>query len=235
MPGPVGEVSGECEVGFCDCGAHVRRTWASITFWVFFWGFIMPAWNNWYHCIVSTYGAWLPGDPRAFRTRKHREHVEGDYKSPPPKGVYEQRHQQSQDRMKRDAVSLSEAMRCLVLDEIVQSAEKHRVELLAISVSAMHFHLLGKFSMHRRKPTLDERGLQTSSIDDPVRHIVGQFKQWSSKRLIRDGLADAGLWGKRGKIVPIKDRRHQINTFKYICKHRQEGAALWTYQDALNG
>lgn len=40
-------------------------------------------WNDWYHIMCHTYGTWLPGDPRGFRTRHHREHVEGDYKSPP--------------------------------------------------------------------------------------------------------------------------------------------------------
>jgi hypothetical protein len=30
-----------------------------------------------------TYGTWLPGDPKGFRTRHHREHIEGDYKKPP--------------------------------------------------------------------------------------------------------------------------------------------------------
>lgn len=136
----------------------------------------MPAWHNWYHCVVSTYGAWLPGDPRGFRTRKHREHVEGDYKSPPPTGIYEDRHQQSKDRMTRDAVRLCLQSRQTILDEIIDSASKHCLELLAVSVSAMHFHLLAKFPMNRRKPTLDECWLRTSSVDDPVRHIVGQLK-----------------------------------------------------------
>jgi hypothetical protein len=39
----------------------------------------------WFHAIITTYGAWLDGDARGFRTRHHREHVEGDYKNPPPK------------------------------------------------------------------------------------------------------------------------------------------------------
>ena len=95
----------------------------------------------------------------------------------------------------------------------------------------MHFHLLGRFPMNRRKPTLDERGLRTSSVDDPVRHIIGQLKEWSSKRLIREGLADTGIWAKRGKIVPIKDRKHQINSYHYILKHEREGAVVWTYKD----
>ncbi|HEX3314753.1 MAG TPA: hypothetical protein VHR72_07680 [Gemmataceae bacterium] len=31
---------------------------------------------------LSTYGSWLPGNPRGFRSRKHRIHSSGDYKNP---------------------------------------------------------------------------------------------------------------------------------------------------------
>ena len=40
--------------------------------------------GTWFHCISTTYGAWLYGDARGFRTRHHREHIVGDYRSPPP-------------------------------------------------------------------------------------------------------------------------------------------------------
>lgn len=39
--------------------------------------------RRWHHIILTTYGSWLPGDLRGFRTRDHREHVEGDYRPPP--------------------------------------------------------------------------------------------------------------------------------------------------------
>jgi hypothetical protein len=31
--------------------------------------------RRWYHIIMSTYGSWLYGDARGFRTRHHREHI----------------------------------------------------------------------------------------------------------------------------------------------------------------
>ena len=45
----------------------------------------MKPWNFWYHVGSNTKGTWLTGDPRGFRSRHHREHVEGDYRrlSPP--------------------------------------------------------------------------------------------------------------------------------------------------------
>ena len=188
----------------------------------------MPGWNRWYHCIATTYGNWLPGDPRGFRTRGHREHVEGDYKSPPPEDMYAGRHNVARNRLKRPAVHLNNSARLLVLEEVLKSFEQHGIEGLAVSVSPTHMHLLARFPLKRKQPTLDERELRTSAVDDPVRHFIGQIKQWSSKRLIREGLLDGGAWGRRGKIVPITHREHQVNTYRYIVAHQQMNAAIWT-------
>ena len=71
---------------------------------------VLP-WNDWYHFMGHTYGTWLPGDPKGFRTRHHREHVEGDYKHPPPKGKYDARWERAKRLMKRDPVYLDEQQR----------------------------------------------------------------------------------------------------------------------------
>ena len=193
----------------------------------------MPAYNRWYHCMSSTYGAWLPGDPRGFRTRGHREHVEGDYKRPPAAGVYEQRHELAKGRMARPEVVLSEGARGVVVDAIVHAlVSVHKLEVLAVSVSATHMHTLARFP----KPTFSKRGLPdtpTSAINDPVRHLIGVAKKESSKALTRAGLAaPGGVWARKGKIVPIRNRAHQVNVYKYILEHaRKEQAAVWSCKD----
>jgi len=48
----------------------------------------LAPWRDWYHCVVTTYGAWLRGDPRGWRSRHHREHIQGDYRRPPSSGTY---------------------------------------------------------------------------------------------------------------------------------------------------
>src|SRR4030095_14106043 len=78
-------------------------------------------WNNWYHCMGSTYGAWLPGDPRGFRTRHHREDVPYDYKHPPPPGLYEKRYARSRQLMTRPPVYLTPRQCQLALTELVNS------------------------------------------------------------------------------------------------------------------
>lgn len=56
-----------------------------------------------------TYGTWLPWDGRGFRTRHHREHVDGDYRSPPPVGMYNGLRRHSKSSMKREPVHLDVA------------------------------------------------------------------------------------------------------------------------------
>ena len=191
----------------------------------------MPAWRHWYHAIASTYGSWLPGDPRGFRTRAHREHVEGDYKSPPPAGKFAVRHAAAQRRRRGEPVRCSSEQRCVVSDEFQQTQADHDIQVIAIAVSATHVHVLGRLPSPPKR-TFNERGLRTSAIDDPVRHIMGIAKQWTSKRMIREGrFAKAPIWGKRGKIVPIRDRAHQVNVFNYIMRHAEEGAAVWSFRE----
>ncbi|MFK7788556.1 MAG: hypothetical protein AB8C95_03540 [Phycisphaeraceae bacterium] len=179
--------------------------------------------------MANTYGTWLPGDPRGFRTRKHREHVEGDYKSPPPAGVYEDRHYAAKERMTRDAVILPRAARALAVESIrCALVDFHKIEVIAIAVGGMHLHLLANFPL-AQKATDSIRGLRAT---DPVRHYVGIAKKESAKRLVDAGHATpGGVWARKGKIVRIKDRKHQINAFNYILRHADEGAAVWSFRD----
>jgi hypothetical protein len=167
-------------------------------------------WNDWYHCMGNTYGTWLPGDPRGFRTRHHREHCEGDYKNPPPKGRYEQRHQKSKDLMTRPAVFLTVPQRVRALEEFVGSLRRREIEVVAASIDRVHFHVLARF------PARDPR------------HWVGVAKKESSHYLKVEGLAPVGgLWATRCECVPIEDRGHQVWVVGYILKHVKKGAATW--------
>jgi len=48
----------------------------------------MASTDKWIHAYWSTFGVWLPGDPRGFRSRGHRIHSSGNYKDPPPTGEH---------------------------------------------------------------------------------------------------------------------------------------------------
>jgi hypothetical protein len=166
----------------------------------------MPPGNRtWHHVVLTTYGAWLPGDPRGFRTRHHRQHVEGDYKSPPPAGAYAGQFARSRALLKHDPVSLSAPWRQRLGRALWQELTRSNAWLLVVAVSKQQVHLLVKLPGQSPRP------------------LVGRAKRGATIRLRADGWRGA-LWGVRSKSVQIRDRAHQENAFRYIARHAQEGA-----------
>jgi hypothetical protein len=167
----------------------------------------------WFHITSHTYGAWLPGDARGFRTRHHREHVEGDYKNPPPAGKYDRRLARSRTLLKQEPVKLSPTWR-----PIVGTAAKNKLillgaQVLAVSMSATHLHTLAK--------------MPPGSFP---RKWMGQAKKHSNFTSKEHGWTGK-LWAVRCKVIPIKDRPHQLNTFYYILDHIKEGAWIWDFRN----
>lgn len=180
------------------------------------------AWRNWYHCTGGTYGAWVRGDPRGWRARHHREHVEGDYKRPPPHGKYLRIEKQSRALMRRERVVLDPEARDIAVRVMVEAFHYHRVEVVALCVGARHWHALLRF-----RPPGD-----LSSEDRDARKLIGIAKKRSAQALSDAGLVPAGgVWGVRFRIQPVKDRAHQVNITRYIHKHAQQGAAVWSIFD----
>ena len=103
------------------------------------------AWDLWHHITGSTYGTWLPGDPRGHRTRHHREHAEGDYKNPPPKGASQHHHAHAQTLLKRPPVKLTMQARQLACDTMTEAFLYHNIDIAAIAVDATNYHILARF------------------------------------------------------------------------------------------
>jgi hypothetical protein len=104
----------------------------------------MGAPHTWFHLTTHTYGAWLYGDPRGFRTRRHREHVEGDYKNPPPPGKYADKSERSKESLKQNPVRLTPEMRAVVGAALRERLVGLGAEVIAVSMSATHAHILAK-------------------------------------------------------------------------------------------
>ena len=173
-------------------------------------------WNDWYHCMGHTYGTWLPGDPRSFRTRHHREHIEGDYKHPPPPGKYDERHLRTQSIMTREPVILGIEQRILIVRLMVESLQRRTIDVAVASMTDVHFHILARFADHN------------------PRHWIGLAKKESSHHANQAGQGEeGGLWAIRSKALPINSRRHQVNTAKYIYDHIVEGGAVWYLQQVI--
>lgn len=167
--------------------------------------------NNWYHVTLHTYGSWLPGDPRGHRTRHHEEHIEGDYKHPPPPGAHAQTLQRSLALMKSEPVRIPSNLREPILSAFISRLQDDGIEPIAASLDATHLHLLARFNDHN------------------IRHWTGLAKKHASHTARQHNLRanPGGLWSKRSRAQPIADRQHQIAAFRYILRHQQQGALVW--------
>ena len=174
----------------------------------------MRPWNDWYHVNGNTHGTWLRGDPRGWRARHHREHVQGDYKDPPPTGTYDKVYARSGRLMIRPPVRLSCDAIHRACETIEASLCAHSIETLAVAVDDHHYHILTRFPDHR------------------PRHWIGIAKKDSARALSKSGLVPPdGIWAVRSRCLPIRDRAHQLNVFRYILGHVSQGAAVWNFQD----
>jgi Transposase IS200 like len=173
---------------------------------------------KWFHITIHAYGAWLYGDQRGFRTRHHREHIEGDYKNPPPDGKYDKELERSKKLMKQEAVSLTSDWRKVVGTALRENLTTLGAQVLCVSMSSTHAHILAKMPPG---PT--------------PRHWIGRAKAKTSL-IAKDHGWVGKLWAVRCKVTPIKNRQHQMNTFTYILAHVDEGAWVWNFRkDATPG
>jgi hypothetical protein len=178
----------------------------------------MSAWNGWYHCTGSTYGTWLRGDPRGWRSRFHHEHVDGDYQKPPPKGKYDREHERSKRLMKRERVVLTFDQREFACREFVKALIEREVEVSTFCVGAKHWHGLLRF----RDP-IKHRGKNRDANT-----LIGQAKGKSAREMSRAGVAPSGgIWAAKGRNRPIHDDQHYANVSTYIPDHVKKGAAIY--------
>ncbi|MFI4859820.1 MAG: hypothetical protein ACIAXF_03960 [Phycisphaerales bacterium JB063] len=170
----------------------------------------MPApGKRWYHLVLHTHGSWLHGDPRGFRSRKHRLHSSGDYKNPPPQGEHAKLHayQQAQST---PAVCIPDAIYPAIGEAILNKARKLHHQVLAISVGATHAHLL----------------IEIPNDYDAAKRIAGQLKQAASHQV---GHALPGkIWASGGKPIEVDTPDHHRRVYAYILRHRTEGDWTWS-------
>ncbi|WP_432797681.1 transposase [Poriferisphaera sp. WC338] len=175
--------------------------------------------KDWYHVIFGTYGSWLPGDPRGFRTRGHKLHCEGDYKNRPAAGQFESLHEYSQSLMVREAVRLTLPQRKCVCSALAESLKHYGITVNEIAVAKQHMHLLAQFEMNDKQ------------YKPQIMTLIGKCKRWAITKLKEQHLCDESsgkLWAKSGKVICMKNERHFKNTSQYIMNHIREGAAVYS-------
>ncbi len=159
----------------------------------------------WRHIVISTYGSWLPGDPRGFRAEDHKIHSSGDYKKLPPEGEHEGLHRFSRE-ISGEPVILPDELLEIIGKRIGEKLKEHGHRVLALSVSSTHSHWL----------------VELPDSMPEIRKIVGQCKTASSH-------AVRGMLARYGSFKRIDDPEYQRNVFRYILN--QADAWIWSYKD----
>jgi hypothetical protein len=171
----------------------------------------MPSLQScWYHVILTTYGAWLDGDPRGFRTRRHKKHIEGDYTAPPP-DAYMRRLRRSHELLKHEPVGLSPRWQPIVGTAVRDRLFELEIRVLAIAVAERHVHV------------------QMRAPFGTAKRYAGFAKRHAWHVVRNDGWTGK-LWAKGSKPVPIRTRNHQLRVFRYILRHRCQGAWVWHWR-----
>lgn len=158
--------------------------------------------------------------------------MEGDYKNPPAPGQFERLEQQSRRLLKRLPVLLSPQAVRLASRALAASLRQREVKVIAVSVDEHHFHLLAKFlDLASPPPGVTRRDFKTALA--LVRHLVGIAKKESARALCeKDLVRPGGVWAVRARCLPIHDRSHQINVYRYIVAHGDRKASVWTFRDS---
>jgi hypothetical protein len=166
-----------------------------------------PPGFGWYHIVLTAYGNWLPGDSRGFRTRHHRQHVDGDYKRPPQED-YSRLHAKSAHQMGYSPVQIVSDYRSIVGAALIERFQGLGSYVLIAAVTSTHVHLLIKMP-----------------IAESHRWIgLAKKHAWFE---MRDAGWNDKLWAKRGKVDRIRDRSHHHNCFAYIVRHIHQDAWVW--------
>lgn len=167
----------------------------------------------WFHVTWSTYGQWLPGHPRGFRSRGDRIKSCGyDPCSRDGHGEHAGLHGSARGLLRKDPVELTGAQQRAALRAILEKVRQTGSEVVCLAVCDVHVHLLGRF----------ER--------EGVEREIGRLKRHSSHALRAE--IPGAVWGARRHPVEVRDRDHQVNAFKDILDHAgKAGAAVWSFRD----
>ncbi len=186
------------------------------------------AWHNYYHCVGSTYGTWLRGDPRGVRTFKHIEHVAGDYKQPPP-DIYQPLFAYHKKKLKYPPVKLSPQQQRVLCMAMIESLQQDQALPIVLAVAVNHFHLLARFEpLSSAILKKHQSQLLADGRDPSPRYYLGRARQIAVHALAKENLKPLSrVWANKPTCKPVHSRAHQLAVARYIQSHTREGAAVW--------
>jgi hypothetical protein len=115
------------------------------------------------------------------------------------------------DNLKQPPVVLAPVWRSIIGEAVRNRLEDLGAFVLCLSQGGQHLHLLGKLPIGVDGRTWMGLAKKHSAFE-------AKSRGWQGK-----------LWGKRGKEIRVRDRGHQLNVYRYIIEHAQEGAWVWVW------
>ncbi len=159
----------------------------------------------------------MRGDPRGWRARHHREHVDGDYKHPPPKGKYDELFAQSKALLKRDPVKIKRDLCQFVLDMVIERLLVRDNEVEIGCFDGVHLHVLQRCYKHNPRIELGAAKQHATAQLKAHRSAVGLDLKYGE-----------GIWSKGSHPEPIINPFHFKKTRSYLHDHIHRGAVIWT-------
>lgn len=177
--------------------------------------------GKWWLVTCTTFGTWLPGDPRGFQTWRGNRYI------PPPKRYaklgeqtyqskdYANEYEAAKDALTQEPIQFNEDQRRVVVSAIVDEAAETTVIPAIIAVGDVHVHFLGKFGSLRIRPTM------------------GRFKAAATRRL-HLGEIDADRIWTRGCHMNSKGTYEEfIAAYRYVNLHEKEGCIVHIWNENI--
>ncbi|MAT69606.1 MAG: hypothetical protein CMJ58_08785 [Planctomycetaceae bacterium] len=170
----------------------------------------------------TTYGSWLPGDPRGSVTsvrdyraddRRTGSRVEHDRPGTPWEPACPGLYRSAQSLLKSPPVVFDRPHALALVEQFVETARRRDWRLLAVAVMATHFHIV-------------VAAPQQVSADK----LLGDFKAWGSRALsARLGKPASGTWWTAGGSKRYKGDERAIHAALQYVLHKQH-APLVTWR-----
>ena len=170
----------------------------------------------------TTYGTWLPGDPRGSVTSvrdlrpsdeptPHR--FEHDLPGEPWEGSIPGLYQSSTEQRKGPPIYLDLEKAEAVLTQFQETAEHRRWRLRAVSLMVNHYHMV----------------VQVPGDPDPGK-VLADFKAYASRRLNRTYGAPPSQtwWTERGSKRKLRDARAEANAIQYVLYKQPNPLVVWS-------
>lgn len=169
--------------------------------------------GKWWLVTWTTYGTWLPGDPRGFQSWPGREYV------PPPAryaapgeatyqpDAYAGRYRSVMEEMNTDPVRLTPDQRQKAVAAIIEEVGLSNVEPAILAIGSVHSHFVARFG-------------------GPIRATVGRLKAAATRRLHGSGVASDRVWCRNCHMISKATEREFRDAVRYVARHRSEGAAI---------